>query len=160
MVAQRNDGTYDVAYDDGDAEGGVEASARGSRKRCVRPRAKEVKRSARRLLSSPSRAKGERSSASRRRTPGAHLVVILQTYEGREKVDQICESIAPTTESNCVPTATSLLLLCACRSELTTTAKTLVEKCDALVSEEQADGLSALKVARSRGAERFLKKIM
>ena len=62
-----------------------------------------------------------------------------------KKVDQICESWGEQLR----PTATSLLLLCACRPELTTTAKTLVEKCDALVSEEQADGLSALKVARA-----------
>ena len=60
-----------------------------------------------------------------------------------KKVDQICESWGAQLR----PTATSLLLLCACRPELTTTAKTLVEKCDALVHEEQADGLSALKVA-------------
>uniref|UniRef100_A0A7S3ZU59 SET domain-containing protein n=1 Tax=Pelagomonas calceolata TaxID=35677 RepID=A0A7S3ZU59_9STRA len=140
VVAQRHDGTYDVAYDDGDAEGGVEA-------RLLSALAKEVDVQAKSQGRTLSEAAGELrvliSSSSFKPTRDA------------KKVDQICESWGAQLR----PTATSLLLLCACRSELTTTAKTLVEKCDALVHEEQADGLSAVKVARIAGNERFLKAL-
>jgi len=140
IVAQRHDGTYDVAYDDGDAEGGVEA-------RLLTQLAKEVDVQAKSQGRTLSEAAGELrvlvSSSS------------FKPVKDAKKVDQICESWGEQLR----PTATSLLLLCACRPELTTTAKTLVEKCDALVSEEQADGLSALKVARVAGNERFLKAL-
>ena len=135
-MAQRNDGTYDVAYDDGDAEGGVEA-------RLLSALAKEVDVQ----VLSPR----DRVVRGRRR---ARVLISSSSFapvKDAKKVDQICESWGAQLR----PTGRPPSYCCVLAPELTTTAKTLVEKCDALVHEEQADGLSALKVARIAGNERF-----
>ena len=137
VVAQRSDGTYDVAYDDGDAEGGVEP-------RLLANLATEVD------IQAKDKAKDHVQAACELR-----LLVSASSFKPTKdfrKVEALCEAWG----SQLQPTATSLLLLCACRPELTNIAKVLVTQCDAQPDEVQADGLSPQKVAQFANNERFL----